>query len=128
MKPHKLTPMLWTENVESTIKFYTEKLKFICGEKNEDWNWASLFNEEVEIMIAKPNAHTPFKKPIFTGSLYFKVENVDKLWNDLKDQVKIAYQIENFEWEMREFAIYDNNGYLLQFGEDIKKQPANTKN
>jgi hypothetical protein len=26
------------------------------------------------------------------------------------------YTIENFEYGMREFAIYDNNGYMLQFG------------
>ena len=37
----------------------------------------------------------------------------------VKEKVKVVYPIENFEWEMREFAIYDNNGYMLQFGQDI---------
>ena len=27
-------------------------------------------------------------------------------------------EIETFEWGMREFAIYDNNGYVLQFGQE----------
>ena len=121
MKPSKLTPMLWTENIEETIKFYTENLKFICGDKSDDLNWAGLYNGDVEIMIAKPNEHTPFEKPNFTGSFYFRIENADELWHELKDKVKVAYEIENFEWDMREFAIYDNNGYLLQFGQDLKK-------
>jgi len=33
--------------------------------------------------------------------------------------VRICYPIETFEYGMREFAIYDNNGYLLQFGEAV---------
>jgi len=31
-------------------------------------------------------------------------------------KANICYEIETFEWGMREFAIYDNNGYILQFG------------
>ena len=45
--------------------------------------------------------------------------NVDLFWERIKDNVKICYPIENFEYGMREFGIYDNNGYLLQFGEEI---------
>ena len=29
--------------------------------------------------------------------------------------------IENFDWNMREFAIYDNNSYMIQFGQDLLK-------
>ncbi|NHQ72651.1 bleomycin resistance family protein, partial [Elizabethkingia miricola] len=31
-----------------------------------------------------------------------------------------CYNIEDFPWQMREFAIYDNNGYILQFGQDVE--------
>ncbi len=40
---------------------------------------------------------------------------------DLKGKSKICYSIENFEYGMREFAIYDNNDYVLQFGQEIKE-------
>lgn len=112
--------MIWTENIEETIAFYTEKLGFICGDKNDEWGWAGLYNDEVELMIAKPNEHTPFDKPIFTGSFYFRIDDADKLWEELRGNVKVAYEIEDFDWGMREFAIYDNNGYLLQFGHDLR--------
>ena len=41
------------------------------------------------------------------------------LWADLKGRVAVAYPMEEFHYGMREFAIYDNNGYLLQFGQEV---------
>jgi uncharacterized glyoxalase superfamily protein PhnB len=125
MKLTALRPILWTDQFDETIDFYTEILGFTIRERSIEWGWASLCKDEVEIMFAKPNAHTPFDQPIFTGSFYFSTDNVDKLWNELKDKARICYEIENFDWEMREFAIYDNNGYVLQFGQIIREHPAN---
>jgi uncharacterized glyoxalase superfamily protein PhnB len=120
MKLLELTPMLWTDKLHDTIKFYTETLGFTCHEINEEWGWAALGRDNIGIMLAVPNQHTPFEKPVFSGSFYFKTDEIDKLWEELKDKVKICYPIENFEYGMRDFAIYDNNGYMLQFGQEIK--------
>ncbi len=109
MKFNSLTPMLWTENLEETIQFYTNSLGFICGEKNLDWGWAAI------------NKHVDYNGINFTGSFYFNISDVETLWNKVKDSCKIVYPIENFDWDMREFAIYDNNGYILQFGENLNQ-------
>jgi catechol 2,3-dioxygenase-like lactoylglutathione lyase family enzyme len=119
MKFKTITPMLQTTELDATVDFYTKILGFTCGEKNNDWGWAIVHRDDVEIMFAKPNAHTPFEKPQFTGSLYIETNEVDKLWEQLKDKVKICYAIDNFDWKMREFAIYDNNGYTIQFGQAV---------
>ena len=63
-------------------------------------------------MFAKPNKHFAFDKPV-----RFISEQVL-----FKSKSRICYSIENFEYGMREFAIYDNNGYLLQPGCE-KKDP-----
>jgi uncharacterized glyoxalase superfamily protein PhnB len=115
-----LRPMLWTDKIKETIIFYTETLGFTCGEFSEDWGWASLYRDGVEVMLAKPNEHEEFTRPKFTGSFYITVEDVDAVWNELKNKVQICYSIENFDYGMRDFGIYDNNGYLLQFGTEIK--------
>lgn len=39
--------------------------------------------------------------------------------NELKDKAKVCYDIEDFCYGMREFAIYDNNDNLQQFGQEI---------
>jgi len=122
MKITGLRPMMWTEDLSATIDFYVEKLGFTCRELNEKWGWASLNLDEAWIMLTRPNEHTAYEKIGFTGSFYFNTDDVDTLWNELKDKVRVCYSIENFHHGMREFAIYDNNGYLLQFGQEIKQQ------
>ena len=59
--------MLWTDDLDGTVAFYTDILGFTCREKNEDWGWASLVCDDVWIMLAKPNAHERYEKIGFTG-------------------------------------------------------------
>lgn len=119
MKFIALRPIISSANFQETVDFYTSILGFTCDNKNDDWGWASLHRDDVEIMISVPNDLTPFDKPIFTGSFYINTDKVDEVWDELKEKTKLAYPIENFEYGMREFGIYDNNGYLLQFGQDV---------
>lgn len=119
MKYLALRPMLWTNQLAETLQFYTETLGFTCHEYNEEWGWASLGRNGVELMLSRPNAHTHVEKPQFSGSFYISTDDVEANWEELKDKATICYPIETFEWGMREFAIYDNNGYLLQFGQEV---------
>jgi uncharacterized glyoxalase superfamily protein PhnB len=119
MKLKRLTPMLCTQNLPESIDFYTGILGFTCTGRNDELGWAALQKDAVEIMLALPNAHSTFKNPAFTGSLYMRTDDVDALWVQLKDKTKVRYPIETFSWNMREFAIFDNNGYTLQFGQEM---------
>ena len=112
--------MLWTEDLQGTIGFYTGTLGFSCGERNDEWGWATLAIDDVELMIARPNEHTPYEKIGLTGSFYFTTDDVDAMWAKVKDKARGCYGIENSEYGMREFAVNDNNGYLLQFGQEIE--------
>lgn len=111
--------MLSTKKLSETIDFYTRVLGFTCESFVEDWGWAVVSHGEIEIMFALPNEHLPFEKPVCTGSFYFTVDDADEIWLRLKNDVKVCYPIEDFEYGMREFGIYDNNGYLLQFGHNL---------
>ena len=114
-----LTPMLRTSGLRETVEFYERVLGFRCEALREDWGWASLRRDAVEIMVALPNAHESFERPAFTGSLYIRTDDVDSLWLQVKDSARVCYPLEDFAYGMREFAIYDNNGYLLQFGREV---------
>ena len=117
-----LRPLLRTDNIKATIEFYTGILGFTLVEYNEGWGWASLNKNDVWIMLATPNGHEDFKGPALTGSLYFTTDDVDGVWEQVKGRAKICYEPDCFEWGMKEFAIYDNNGYLLQFGQPIESR------
>jgi uncharacterized glyoxalase superfamily protein PhnB len=119
----RLTPMLWTNDLAGTIAFYTEQLQFQLDEYNSDWGWCHLHCDNVALMFARPNDHAHYDgKPGFTGSFYIYTEKTDELWNQLSTSVIISYPIENFPHGMREFAILDNNGYMLQFGRELREE------
>lgn len=117
-----LTPMLRTPDLEGTIAFYTEVLGFTCQNVSEEWGWASLQCDGIAIMLSGLNRHEGDAGTGFTGSLYLRTDDVDALWQRLKDRARVCYALEEFEYGMREFAIYDNNGYLLQFGQPSMKR------
>ena len=93
-------------------------------------NFVSLTRENVELMFIVPqddpddckdpgNKEEFFPKPILTGSLFIVTEQVDKLWEAVKDKATIKTSIADREYYMRDFSILDNNGYELVFGQDI---------
>lgn len=115
MKILDVTPMLAVMAIEPAVEFYRDVLGFACRGKME--GWACMVLDEAEVMLALPNQHLPFDRPQMTGSIYFRVEGVDGWWDRLKDKCLVEYGLEDFEYGMREFAVRDNSGYLLQFGQ-----------
>ena len=119
MKFQSLTPMLWVDDLKATIAFYVDVLGFTLDGHSEEWGWAQLRFDDVQIMFSLPNKHMPYTGPGFTGSFYFNTVNVAEYWEKIKDSTRILYPLEDFYYGMREFAIYDCNGYILQFGESV---------
>jgi catechol 2,3-dioxygenase-like lactoylglutathione lyase family enzyme len=128
MRLKKLTPILWTKDLQETISFYTDNLGFACRHQVD--RFAVLTKDDIEIMTVIPidepddckdlkNNEEFFPKPYFTGSLYIDTENVDELWEQVKGKVRVKYGIGNQEWLVRDFSILDNNGYEVVFGQDI---------
>ena len=117
MKFTNLTPLLRTHNLDQSIAFHCPRLGFACTNQTPDW--AFVERDQITLMLALPNAHEPLDRPAFTGSLYFRTDEVDRLWQQLKGNAEIVYPLEDFDYGMREFAVRDNNGYSLQFGQPV---------
>lgn len=120
MKLDSIVPVLWVTDVPESIHFYCDVLGFTCTVQMN--GWANLEKDGVELMLSLSNAHVPFEKSHFTGTLYFRLDQpaqVDNLWQQVKEKVRVIYPVENFDYSMREFGIYDNNGYMLNFGSAI---------
>ena len=111
--------MLWVDDVKATVDYYVHVLGFTCYEMMEELNWADVGLDDIAIMFAKPYSNWEYNGPVFTGSIYLNTNNVDAWWEQLKDIAHVYYEIENFEYGMREFAIKDPNGYIIQFGQPI---------
>lgn len=111
--------MLRSFDLGAAIAFYCEVLGFIV--ESQQPGWASLRRDAVRLMLAAPNAHLDAERTaaVFSGSLYIRTDDVDLLWTQLKDRARVCYAPESFGYGMREFAIYDCDGYLVQFGQPL---------
>lgn len=118
---------MMTESVEETIEFYTEKLSFTVVQKVETEegkvNFAILskddcilsFQEKNNLMEEYNTLETTVIKPTFT--LFFQVNNIDEIYKELHSKVEIAKELHTTFYKTKEFAIFDNNGYVLTIAE-----------
>lgn len=109
--------MLWVRDLEAAINYYVQTLGFICTAHAN--GWAEVNKDEVFIMFSLPNEHIPHNELQFTGSFYLNTDDAAAWWEKLKDTADVLYPLEDFEYGMREFAIRDCNGYILQFGSEL---------
>ena len=114
MKLQKLSPILWTKDLKQTISFYDSVLGF--KSKSNFPNFATLTRENVEIMFIVPQDEPEdckdpndkeefFPKPLLTGSIFIVMDQVDKLWDLVKDKAIIKTTIADREYWMRDFSI-----------------------
>jgi len=114
---------IMVKNVKDTIKFYEEMLGFqkalSVPEEGEVFNFAILSKDKISIMIQEqenlleeyPSLKTGDIIPTFT--LFITVDDVEKLYNELKGKVEIAAELHKTFYGRDEFAIFDNNGNIL---------------
>src|ERR1700745_1129215 len=100
----KLSPILWTKNLEETISFYQNVLGFSATSNFP--NFVYLSRADVAIMFVLPidepedckdpeNLEEFFPKPMLTGSIYIYLEEVDKLWESVKHKATIKSTLED---------------------------------
>ena len=120
-----LIPMLETDDLDQTIQWYGDTLGFtVRGTFPEtgDLTWVSLKKDKVVIMFTTRFESSEKLNCSLTGSLYFYPKDVQSLWKRLQSKnLKIEWPLEDFHYGMREFAILDNNGYRLVFGQTIEE-------
>lgn len=114
-----LTPMLRCADLDAALAFYTGTLDFGIDGGGAQTGWASLRHGALSLMLAAHQAPGAGAVSGFAGSLYFHTDDVDAWWQRLRQRARIAYPIEDFAYGMREFAIHDPDGHVLQFGQAV---------
>ena len=119
-----MRPMLQARDLDETIRFYTEMLEFALEgtwgpEPDGPATWCSLDYGPATLMFTHGALVDP-GGPALTGSLYFYPEDVDALHASLVARgVQPLGAPADREYGMRDFAVEDPNGYLLQFGQPM---------
>ena len=123
-KLKKMLPTLMVEDVQASIEFYKTALNFKLTKTipdTEPFDWVEMKSGPIQIAL-QPQSVMEFDIPemqgLKTGStLEFrvKVDNIDALYAQVKDQVEISQDIQTFYPDTREFRIRDCNGYFWVF-------------
>jgi len=112
-------------DVGSTARWYRDVLGFTFNAfpQTEPFEWASVTRDNVEIMLQRSEGYEkPDLDPLRPGGVwnaYFYVDEVDALFESIKDRVTVRRTPEDQPYQLREFEIADPNGYVLVFGQNI---------
>ena len=117
MRLRSLVPMLQSGDLQRTIDWYQSVLGFRCTGREE--GWCRLERDGVTLTFMR-NAH--LGEPHATATQYIYVDDLDALWNSIKDRIKAEWGPEDMPYGMMEFAIKDPDGYLLSFGEELRQR------
>ncbi len=122
-----ITPNLMAENVEETIQFY-ERLGFTATatvpKEGGGFQFAILMKDNLMLMFQDreslmgeyPILKTERTQPSIT--LYIVVSDVKKYFADMKNTYELQSGLHKTFYGAEEFAIKDNNGYVLTFTEE----------
>lgn len=118
-----ITTNIMVKNVKETIQFYEQKLGFqkvlSVPEEGEVLNFAILVKDKISIMLQEQNNLVGEYPTLKTGeivptfTLFITVDNVEEMYHNLKEKVKIAKELHKTFYGKDEFAIFDNNGNIL---------------
>lgn len=123
-----MTTNLMVESIEETINFYKDILGFkvvttVPG-KNNKLQFAILAKDNLMLMCQEKNnfaGEYPILKTMNikpSVSLYITVDDFDFLYETINKNHTILSDIHTTFYGSREFAIADNNGYVLTFTEE----------
>lgn len=119
-----VTPNLMVKDVQQTVAFYHQHLGFntlTTVPEQAPFSFALVQAGEVQLMFQEehslkeeyPVLNTTQPGPGLT--LYIKVQDVQQLYGQLKDRVKVLKTPHKMFYGATEFAIQDNNGFVLTF-------------
>ncbi len=108
-------PVLASLNMANTIEFYQHKLGFSVG--YHDANYGVVHRDQVVIHFWKCDD----KIHPENTSCYLYVSEVDDLFEEMKAAgvVHPNGTLEDKPWGMREFAILDEDGNMIKFGQNL---------
>lgn len=121
-----LSPTLAVRDMKKTIDFYTNSLGFTLGmtfPSPDNPEYADLSKDGMVLMFLPiANVGIGRDEKLGTGvNLYLQIDgDINEYYDELKKRgVKIAIDIKDEPFGIRDFAVEDIDGYKLTFNQDI---------
>jgi uncharacterized glyoxalase superfamily protein PhnB len=122
--------MLICDDVQESIRFYTEALGFTVTSRMDDVGssgWASLNHGSIQLMLASPDQEPAPVRVVGKypqAIYYFYPEDVVALRNSMIDLGHSVSDLRVSFYGMKEFDMLDPSGHVLWFGEETDESPT----
>lgn len=122
-----LSPNLMVSNVNQTLDFYIDRLgfrKIMTVPDSGNYVWAMVQSGAITFMFQEKHnikEEYPELAQFDKGgglTFYINVTNVQELYNNLNGKVKIVKELHKTFYGSTDFAMEDNNGYILTFSQN----------
>jgi catechol 2,3-dioxygenase-like lactoylglutathione lyase family enzyme len=117
---HRVLPCLLVSDMRRSLDFYIDVLGFTQTGyypiESEPIR-TEVRRDDVAIILYTEARRGEDRTPMLTGALYIFPESIKRLADELRGKVPFAWGPEVTEFEIREFAIRDPDGYALVFAE-----------
>ena len=132
----RLTPNMAVKDIKETINYYVKNFGFklimavsddksAIGdtlEEGKEYVWANVMHGDVGLMFQREDSFKEdigdtYKQIGASLGLYLEVDEVDALYEKVKESVNIHKAIDSTWYGAREFYVCDCNGYILGFSE-----------
>ena len=124
-----LSPLLAVRNMKETIEFYKNSLGFKTGmifPNASNPEYADLSKDGMVLMVIPAGNHGISIQEKFGIGVYLYMQidgDIDEYYAELKDRgVKIAADIKDTTYGVREFTVQDADGYNLTFNQLMVKK------
>lgn len=131
MEYQSLSPNIGVKSVNETVIFYTQVLGFKKVMSVSDENkviWAMVTYGNISLMFQDYN-NLVEEYPELNGkplqsaiSFYIKMDNKNALYNKICKTEYLVKEMNTTSYGIEEFAIRDNNGFILTIAENTKKK------
>lgn len=99
-------------DLHKAIEWYEKILEFECtgADINDKWSYADFASESGAVFAIAVDENVPTH-----GRFNFDIDDIDSLWERLKDKVEIVQELEAMPYGTRKFTIKDLDGNELGF-------------
>ena len=120
-KLEKIVPQFLVLDLKAACDFYVEQLGFRVDFEYEDF-YAGVVRDGVMIHLKLSDTPDPCRQAKQQGDhldVYITVDDIEALYAEYQSRgVKFTQPLQTKPWDMREFIVWDNNGYILYFGQN----------
>ncbi len=126
---HRILPCLLVTDMRRSLEFYAELLGFTQTGyypiESEPIR-TEVRRDDIAIILYTEPVHSQDQAPSFTGALYVFPESIDRVADELRGKVPFAWGPDDTEFDIREFAIRDPDGYTIVFAQRVKSPRSET--